>query len=319
MSPESYYKHIKTLGLVHYAPDLAKLCPNQELKSSLLALAEGDPDRQTAAKPRIDQRQESEKFVNLASILRTSKKASPSSASEKKPLNLMDQSSDFPSVGETYKQKGGRSANQKQQSDNNQGTTTAATPTTVAPGGPVPTRRFQPPQNYTAQDKKANKDLMERLKQELDQEAFAAFRVESVNYLKGASAAEDYYHMIISLGLAEYLDSLANLCPDLSKRKALRDLHKASLMAQMQYSGGGGSSRAGNSNPRSFAEDDSSGGNSKKGKGKKKKKQGKFEKMRLGQGVSWDDALGINSSNSSGRGRTNPNNSWSHGSGNNLF
>ena len=120
------------------------------------------------------------------------------------------------------------------------------------------------------------------------------------------------------------MDSLANLCPDLSKRKALRDLHKASLMAQMQYNGGSGgsSSRAGNSNPnpRSFAEDDYSQqtGNGKKGKGKKKKKQGKFEKVRLGQGVSWDDALGINSSNS-GRGRTNPNNSWSHGSGNDLF
>ena len=297
MSPEQYYKHVKSLGLVHYASDLANLCPNAELKSSLVALIDGD--KQKTVKPRIDQRDESQKFVNLASLLRESR---PSSSSSSRSRNTESgpnlQASDFPSM----------SGSNEPAPSSSQGAQQPA----------ARTQQERLAQNYTDQEKQANKMLMMRLKTELDEDTFAAFRVESVNFLKGSNSAENFYHLVISLGLAEYVDGLANLCPDLSKRKALRDLHKASLLAQMQFNSSSSNNANSNSNSNasnSFAGDEPQG--SRKA-GKKKKKQGKFERVRLGL-HNLDEALQSNTNNNTGGRRANPHNSWSQGTGNSLF
>ena len=271
MSSEQYYKRLKGLGLVSYAEDLAQLCPSQELRSELLELIRGDKDA-IAAKPNIDQRDDSQRFVNLASILRqssssrntTSRNTNASSSSQAPDM------SSFPTLSSSVGGGGGGGGAGGSQS------------------------RSQAP---SGQDKVANANLMMKLKRELNPETFAAFRMESMHFLKGNNTPDEYYHLIVSLGLADYIESLAQTIPSAAKRDALLQLHQQSLMAQMQYS-------------NNSAEEEESASQKKAGK-KKKKKRGKFERMRLGD---MDEALALRNNNSSqSQRRVQPHNQWSHG------
>jgi len=296
MTPARYYKHIKALGLVHHARELAQLCPDGEKRKELVTLIEGDAAVSEPPKPRIDQREENEKFVNLASLLRKSKPSSSTPAAAGAPAA---NEGNFPSLG------GGPSP-ASANSFSALGEENRAAPPTTGRARPAPERKAKSaPQKEEIRE---NKVLMDQLRKQLSPKEFTGFRTESMNFLRGVSTAEEYYNMIVSTGLTDFVDSLAGLCPDRLKRDALLSQHKTALLAAMQY----GAPAAAASN--SFADE----GVQPKAKGKKKKKK-KFEKVRLGD-VNWDELGGGGSSGggSSSR-RVNPNNDWSIGAGNSLF
>jgi len=161
------------------------------------------------------------------------------------------------------------------------------------------------PKEHSVEVKQSNRKLMEKLRQELDDDTFMGFRMKSAEFLNDKASPEEYYHLIVGLGLADLISNLANLCPDASKRNALLNLHKNALAAESQYR----SQQDAAARPKQQQQQSS--------KASRKKKHGKFERLRLGDGI-FDDST-PSSSNSNGGPRKNQFNSWSQGQGRGLF
>lgn len=317
-SPETYYRQIKRLGLGGYAKDLALSLPDPKegLRAALLGLIAKDQRDESETRPRVGQRDESQKLTNLASLVRNPSSAPRQPRTQTLNFSRADQ---FPTLSSTA------SAGHQQ-------------PEMAQPQPPPQPAQSQSQSQSrgkgktktqaSAQNKQANKKVMERLQKELDPQAFAAFRAESMRFIQGSMSTDGYYDLVVSLGLAGHVEGLANSLPEAhaQKKKALMDLHKGAMAAQMHFAGGSGGSTSsggtrggGGGGSKSFGDEDDPPKPTGKA-GRKKKKQGKFERIRLGHGVTFEDALSLNNNNNNGgRSRVNPNNSWSQSSGNSLF
>ena len=284
-TPTQYYSKIKALGLLDYAKDLAQLCPDRAKREELLKLVESDQA------PRIGQR------TDLASLLRKSK---PSSSGSLAPPSAPSSGEDFPTLGggpapapapvtrpaQNFRAVVPRnpaptpapapapapaqqplSAAERRaarRAERERASAAAAAAVAERPFRPVAEERSAEANSNTARQ---NKMLMEKMRQEMSPEAFTGFRMQSMGYLKGQITVNEYYDLIVSVGLTEYVDSLAQLCPERAKREELMRLHRdsvmaASIAATMLGNGGGGSGSGEPSN------------RGKKKKGKKGKKQG---------------------------------------------
>ena len=278
-SPQEYYNRLKVLGLVEYASELAEICPKQDKKNALLQLLEEEKDR---AKPRLDRRDDSEKFVNLATLLRKSRIGEDQEGNQRVEGAVSTSSNSKPEI---------------------------STPSDTMNAARVAIHHEQnqrQKQQHSEEIKANNKLLMAKLKQELDPDTFAGFRMKSMDYLKGKIDAQDYYDLIIGLGLIELIKDLANLCPDQVKRQALIDLHEHLL--QVQMASDANSSQATQSSSTQKRETSS----------RQRKKMSKFERRRLGENASYS-SIENDSYQRPNVHRVNPNNSWTQKEGRGLF
>ena len=219
ISTPQYFKQILALGLLDYAPDLANLCPEEGKRKELLRLVqshmmqhashaapEGEGGMGGASShpthpthTRLDRRSDQDKFVNLASLLRGSGQGSGQAVAH------------------------GGAASSRPQVQRPPAATPSPFPSPSPPPSPSPSPSPSPtpPRVVTEEAKRANRMLMQRLKGELADEAtFAGFRMKSAEFLKGKIGAEQYFDLLVSLGLLDYAVDLAKLCPD--KRKQVR-------------------------------------------------------------------------------------------------
>ncbi|KXZ52810.1 hypothetical protein GPECTOR_8g196 [Gonium pectorale] len=74
--------------------------------------------------------------------------------------------------------------------------------------------------------KAANKALVERIKRQLSGTAFDTFRQQSLSFMRGELAANEYHDYMVSLGLLSLVAELVSLCPDAAKRRLLLDVHR---------------------------------------------------------------------------------------------
>lgn len=74
--------------------------------------------------------------------------------------------------------------------------------------------------------KAANKALVQQIKQQLDADAFAAFKQQSGSFMQGQTSARVYHDQIVKLGLLPLAAEMAALCPDEHKRSELLAAHR---------------------------------------------------------------------------------------------
>ncbi|GLC59369.1 hypothetical protein PLESTB_001479000 [Pleodorina starrii] len=74
--------------------------------------------------------------------------------------------------------------------------------------------------------KAANKALVERIKRQLSGAAFDTFKQQSMLFMRGELAADEYHDYMVSLGLLSLVAELVSLCPDTTKRRLLLDVHR---------------------------------------------------------------------------------------------
>ena len=287
-SPQEYYNRLKALGLTEYAGELADCCPKEDIKKALLKIIDEEKGK---AKPCIDKRDDSEKFVNLATLLRNSRVGEERNSNEP----ASSSSSSAAAAAERVERRSEQEASAPRISSSSQAQTA------------ISESSRPKPKQHSEQTKMNNKLLMAKLKQELDPDTFTGFRMKSIEYLKGNTSAQEYYDLIVCLGLVELISDLANLCPDHTKRQALMDLHKHFLQAQMASDA---NSTMSGSSSQSMPKKKESGG--------QRKKLSKFERRRLGENFSYDtvEAEPYQRQNVH---RVNPHNSWTQRDGRGLF
>eukprot|EP00210_Caulerpa_lentillifera_P007582 g7242.t1 len=71
----------------------------------------------------------------------------------------------------------------------------------------------------------ANKALIRKLKSQMDGLTFEAFHQESEIFMQDRLVTETFHDRLVNYGLAHYISEIASLCPNVSKRSELLQVH----------------------------------------------------------------------------------------------
>jgi hypothetical protein len=79
--------------------------------------------------------------------------------------------------------------------------------------------------------KAANRELIERIKEQLDEAGFASFRQQSGAFMRGDLSAAQFHRLVVELGLLPVVARLAELCPAPARRDELLRVHRGFLQS----------------------------------------------------------------------------------------
>ncbi|KAL4858640.1 E3 ubiquitin-protein ligase hel2 [Chlorella vulgaris] len=85
----------------------------------------------------------------------------------------------------------------------------------------------------------ANKQLIDKIRSQLDVDQFAQFRQQSASWVRGQTSSRQYHEAVAELGLVSLIPDLASTCPDASKRVELLAVHQTAFTAEGKAKGKG--------------------------------------------------------------------------------